>query len=81
MVQDLKVGNTDSICVVTYSMLHTFMTSCLRKLVRVCPAVISLTAFSHRIVKHTTIVTDNVSQLFAFRSHSSYLLSFIDLFA
>jgi len=38
-------------------MLHTFMTSCLHKLVRVCLAVISLIAFSHRIFKHKTIVT------------------------
>ena len=29
----------------------------LRKLVRVCPTVISLTAFSRRIFKHITIVT------------------------
>jgi len=36
-------------------MLHNFMTSRLRRLVRVCLAVISLTAFSHRIFKHKTI--------------------------
>ena len=57
MFQDLKVGNTDSICVVKCSILHTFMTSCSRPLVRVCLAVISLTTFSHRIFKHKTIVT------------------------
>ena len=56
-VQDLKVSNTNYIWVVKYSMQHNFMTSCLRKLVRVCLAVISLTAFSHRICKHKTIVT------------------------
>jgi len=39
-VQNLKVGNTYSISVVKYSILHTFLTSCLRKLVRVCLAVI-----------------------------------------
>ena len=38
------------------------MTSCLRKLVRVCLAVISLTAFSHNIFKHNTIVTQNISR-------------------
>jgi len=43
-------------------MIHTFMTSCLRKLVRVCLAVISLTAFSHRMFKHNTIVTQNISR-------------------
>ena len=48
LVQDLKVGNINSICVVKYSVLHTFMTSCLRKLVRVCLAVSSLTDYSHR---------------------------------
>ena len=36
-------------------MLHTLMTLCSCKLVRVCPAVISLTAFSHRIFKLKTI--------------------------
>jgi len=47
------------VCVggVKYSMLHTFMMSCLRKLVCVCLTVISLTAFSQRIFKHKTIVT------------------------
>jgi len=50
-------GNTDSICVVKYFMLHTFMTSRLRTLVRVCLAVISLTVFSHRIFKYKTTVT------------------------
>ena len=73
-------------------MLHLFMTSCLHKLVRVCLAVISLTAFSHRIFKHKTTVTYNISrenirQYFVFSaavficSRSSYLLSFIDIFA
>jgi len=91
-VWGLKVGNTNSICVVKYSLLHNFMTSCLRKLVRVCLAVISLTAFSHRIFKHKTIVRYNVSrenirQCSVFSvdvricSHSSYLPSFIDIFA
>ena len=42
---------------VKYSMLHTFMMSCLRKLVCVCLTVISLTAFSQRIFKHKTIAT------------------------
>jgi len=83
----LKAGNTKSICVVKYSMLHTFMTSRLRKLVRVCLAVISLTALSYRIFKHKTIVTSNISRVFIFSvavricSHSSYVLSFIDIFA
>ena len=44
--------------VVKYSMLHTFVTSiCLRKLVFVCLAVISVTTFSHRIFKLKTVVT------------------------
>ena len=43
-------------------MLHTFMTLCLRKLVRVCLAVISLTAFSHRIFGHETSVTYSISR-------------------
>jgi len=48
-------------------MLHTFVTSCLR----VCLAVISLTAFSHGIFKHKTIVTytisrENIRQCFIF---------------
>ena len=34
----------------------------LTKLVRVCPAVISLTVFSHRIFKHETIVTWSISR-------------------
>jgi len=37
-------------------MLHTFMTSYLHKLIRVCLAVISLTAFSHRIFKQNNII-------------------------
>ena len=71
-----------------WGMLHTFMMSCLHKLVRVCLAVISLTAFSHRIFKHKTIVMYNISRaniIFSVAvricSHSSYLLSFIDIFA
>jgi len=77
-------------------MLNTFMMSCLHKLVRVCLAnglaVISLTAFSHRIFKYRTIVTLNISRekirqcsIFSVDvricSHSSYLLTFIDIFA
>jgi len=34
-----------------------FMTSCLRNLVCVCLAVISLTAFSQNILEHKTVVT------------------------
>jgi len=56
MVLDVKVGNTNSISVVKYSMLHTLMTPCLRNGLVVKSAVISLTAFSHRIFKHKTIV-------------------------
>jgi len=84
--------HTNSICVVKYSMLHTFMTSCLRKLGRVCLAVISLTAFSHRLFKYKTIVTwnilrENIRQRSIFSvdvrilSQSSSPLSFIDIFA
>jgi len=43
-------------------MLQTFMTSYLQKLVRVCLEVISLIAFSHRIFKHKTSVTSNISR-------------------
>jgi len=43
-------------------MLRTFM-SCLRELVRVCLAEISLTAFSHRIFKHGTIVAKLKSEI------------------
>ena len=61
----------------------------LTKQVRVRIAVISLTAFSHRIFKHKTIVTENISgenirQYFNFSaavricSRSSYFLSFIE---
>ena len=59
MDQDLKVGNINSICVVKYSMLHynNVIIINFAKLVRVCLAVISLTAFSHKIFKHKTIVT------------------------
>jgi len=49
------VGTTDSIRVVKYSILQALAN--FAKLVRVCLAVISLTAFSHRIFKHKTIVT------------------------
>jgi len=42
-----KVGNTNSIYVVKYSMLHNFVSL----------AVISLIAFSHRIFQHKIIVT------------------------
>ena len=87
-----KLATLISIFVAKYSMMHTFMTSCLRKLVRVCLAVISLTAFSQRIFKHKTIMTSNIScenirQCSSFSadvricSHSSHLLSFIDIFA
>jgi len=62
------------------------------KLVRVCLAVLALAAFSHRIFKHKTIVTqnilrENIRQYFIFsvavriRLRSSHLLSFIDIFA
>ena len=74
-------------------MLRAYMTSCLRnKLVRVCLAVISLTAFSHRIFQRETILTYNISlenirQCSIFSadvrvcSRSSYLLSSIDILA
>jgi len=45
-VQDSKVGDTVSTFVVKYSMLQFFLLN-FATLVRVCPAVISLTAFSH----------------------------------
>jgi len=83
MVQDLKVGNNNSICVIKYYMLHTFMTSCLRKLVRVCPAVISLTAFSHRILKHKTIdikyFTWKYQTMLYFFCSCSYLFTFLPI--
>jgi len=71
---------------------YTLMTSCLRKLVRVCLAAVSLTAFSDRTIKHKTIVAQNISrenirQRFIFSSavrvclHSSCVLSFINIFA
>ena len=52
-------------------MLHTFMTSYLHKLVRVCLAVMSLIAFSHKIVKHknncdVNISRENIRQYFIF---------------
>jgi len=78
--------------VVTYSMLHTVMTSCLRNvLVRVCLAIIvvpTLTAFSHRIFKHRQYMywqkyfTWKYQTMLHFLcscsicSRSSYLLSF-----
>jgi len=46
----LKVGNINSICVLFSDVMFTFY-------VHVCLAVISLTAFSHGIFKHKTIVT------------------------
>ena len=69
-------------------MLHTYTTS----LVRVCLAVISLSAVSHRIFKHKTVVTLNVSReiirqcsIFSVDvricSHIDYFLSFVDMFA
>jgi len=57
----LKVGNTNIISVVKYSalQLHTFMTP----MVWLCNQnIISLTAFSHRIFKHETIVKQNISR-------------------
>ena len=64
------------------------MTSCLRNYL----AAISLTAFSRRIFKRKTIVTynsscENIRQYLIFSvavricSRSSYLFSFIDIFA
>jgi len=77
--------------VVKYATLHNFMTSCLPKLVRVCLAVISLTAFSHRIFKHKAIVTQissrvNIRQCSVFCvdvriCHSPPIFSFSDIFA
>jgi len=77
------------------SKLHTFITSCLHKLARVYLAIISLTAFSHRIFKQKNnceknrknVSPENIRQHFMFSvaalicSHSSYLLGFIDVFA
>jgi len=57
------------------------------KLVRVCQAVLLLTAFSRRIFKHKTSVTWKYQTMLYFFvavrscSRSSYLLSFIDIFA
>jgi len=60
---------------------YTLMTSRLRKLVRVCIAVISLTAFSHRIFKHRTIVTNYFTwkyhAMLHFLCRCSYLFTFI----
>ena len=53
MVQGLKVGNTYSISVVKYSLPH-FYDVMFTKLVCVCLAVLSLTAFSHRIFKQNS---------------------------
>ena len=58
------------------------MTSCLHKLVRVCLAVISLTAFSHRIFKRGTILTENISrenirQCSIFFCRCPYLFTFL----
>ena len=66
----------------------TFMTSCLRSGL----VVQSLTAFSHRIFKHQTIVTKKYftwkyptlivsSPAVRICSRSSYLLTFVDIFA
>ena len=80
MIQDLKIGNTYSISIVKYSMLHTYDVM-FTKLVRVCLAVISSTAF--RLNK----LRENITQCFIFSvavcicSCSSNLLSFIDTFA
>jgi len=87
----LKVGNTDSISAVKYSVLNTFMMPCLCN-GHACLALMSLTGFSHKIFKHKTIVKYYIShvhirQCFIFSvavcigSHSSHLLSFIDVFA
>jgi len=82
MIQDLKIGNTYSISIVKYSMLHTYDVM-FTKLVRVCLAVISSTAFNHRLNK----LRENITQCFIFSvavcicSCSSNLLSFIDTFA
>ena len=63
-----------------WCMLQTFTTSCLRKLVRVCLAVISLIAFSHRIFKHRTIVTKYFTwkyhTMLHFLCRCSYLFTF-----
>jgi len=57
------------------------MTSCLRKLVRVCLAVISLTAFSHRILKHRTIATKyftwKYQTMLHFLCRCSFLFTFL----
>ena len=56
------------------------MTSCLRKPVRVCLAVISLTAFSHRIFKHNNCVkcfTWKYQTMLHFLCRCSYLFTFL----
>jgi len=61
-------------------MAHTFMTSCLHKLVSVCLAAISLTAFSHRIFKHYCEViyfTWKYQKIFHFLCICSYLFIFL----
>ena len=62
-------------------MLHTFVTSCLHKLVCVCLAVISLTVFSHRIFKHRIILTKyftwKYQTLLHFICRCSYLFTFL----
>jgi len=74
-------------------MLHThFYDVMFTKLVRVCLAIILLTALGDKVFKHKTTVTQNISrenitQCFIFSvavricSCSSYLLSFIVIFA
>jgi len=80
-VQELKVSNTNSICVVKYSMLHTFMTPCLHKLLRVCHEVISLIAFSHRIFKQNNCdvkyCTWKYQTILHFLCSCSYLVIFL----
>jgi len=80
-VQELKVSNTNSICVVKYSMLHTFMTPCLHKLLRVCLEVISLIAFSHRIFKQNNCdvkyFTWKYQTILHFLCSCSYLVIFL----
>ena len=77
--QDLKVGKTNSIPVVKNSVLHTVMTSRLL----VCLAVISLTAFSHGIFKHKTIVSKifyvkmSPQTMLHFLCSCSYLFAFL----
>jgi len=62
-------------------MLHTFVTSCLHKLVCVCLAVTLLTAFSHRIFKHRIILTKyftwKYQTMLHFICRCSYLFTFL----